>query len=359
MSVSILIGSRPVSAVSFGESPLAELGTFLHAMRGRDPHPRFPAELSETIDALNPELGYGLVRFSPLWSSYHSRMFYPRQRLPEQSLSVAESLAVLHDIPHELFVTYLIWSCLDGYRAPRVTPDQRSGSEMADFATAAHKLSPVRGALADAIVADPVAVRTEVISVIEEFATEVFAAQWDRLAPDLRRDAQARQQALSTPEPRPFHDLPGFELKDEPWRLTIKKSMSRLIRLDERQLICVPTYFGLPHVRVKDEPGHPVVIHYPVAPGAQTDAPAAQSRLRVIGTPQRLELCRLLARESLSTSELAARLRMGVPQTARHLRSLRTAGLIRSERRGKYVYYELDLGAVARSGADFARALLT
>jgi hypothetical protein len=45
------------------------------------------------------------------------------------------------------------------------------------------------------------------------------------------------------------------------------------------------------------------------------------------------------------------------PQVSRHLHVLREPAPARVERRGRYVYYGLDLAAVQRIGHDVATAL--
>jgi DNA-binding transcriptional ArsR family regulator len=70
-----------------------------------------------------------------------------------------------------------------------------------------------------------------------------------------------------------------------------------------------------------------------------------------------VRLCRLIARQAMTTADLADRLGMTRPQVSRHLRLLRDLGLVRVERDGRQVHYRLDLDAVARIGSDAAAAL--
>ncbi|WP_241746433.1 metalloregulator ArsR/SmtB family transcription factor [Streptomyces lydicus] len=114
--------------------------------------------------------------------------------------------------------------------------------------------------------------------------------------------------------------------------------------------------FNSPHLVVKNEPGLPPVLHYSV------DAPAvgvtlARSRMPALTDPRRVRLCRLIARESMTTLDLAARLTMTAPQVSRHLRALRDLGLVRTERSGRFVLYRLDLAAVERLGQDVVTGL--
>jgi len=83
----------------------------------------------------------------------------------------------------------------------------------------------------------------------------------------------------------------------------------------------------------------------------------ARSRMLALTDPRRVRLCRLIARQSMTTADLAHRLSMTRPQVSRHLRALRDLGLVRTERHGRYVHYGLDLVAVGRIGSDVATAL--
>ncbi|GAA4843389.1 hypothetical protein GCM10023221_21930 [Luteimicrobium xylanilyticum] len=92
--------------------------------------------------------------------------------------------------------------------------------------------------------------------------------------------------------------------------------------------------------------------------GVQTSAEAVQQRLRALDHPMRLRLGRSLLAGPHTTTELADIWEMSTPEVSRHLAVLRDAGLVRVERRGRYVTYRLDVPAVARLGADALEAML-
>ncbi|MGY5128996.1 ArsR/SmtB family transcription factor [Streptomyces nigrescens] len=98
------------------------------------------------------------------------------------------------------------------------------------------------------------------------------------------------------------------------------------------------------------------------APGAEllrdpVGVTLARSRMPAPTDPRRVRLCRLIARESMTTLDLAARLSMTAPQVSRLLRALRDLGLVRTERSGRFVRYRLDLAAVERLGQDVVTGL--
>jgi DNA-binding transcriptional ArsR family regulator len=67
---------------------------------------------------------------------------------------------------------------------------------------------------------------------------------------------------------------------------------------------------------------------------------------------------RTLTRSSHTTSELAHAWDLTAPEVSRHLAVLRRAGLLTTERRGRYVHYSADLPALTTLGADLLAAML-
>jgi len=84
----------------------------------------------------------------------------------------------------------------------------------------------------------------------------------------------------------------------------------------------------------------------------------AERRLAALADPQRLRLARSILREPRSTAELAELYGTSAPVVSRHLRVLREAGLVSTDRSGHFVRYRLDGDVVARLGADLLEVLL-
>jgi DNA-binding transcriptional ArsR family regulator len=123
----------------------------------------------------------------------------------------------------------------------------------------------------------------------------------------------------------------------------------------------IPTVFGSPHlVAVHSRRWRPVV-QYP-AGGTGDPEPvsleAVERRLDALAHPVRLRLVRTLTRSSHTTSELAFAWDLTAPEVSRHLAVLRRAGLLTTERRGRYVHYSVDLPALTALGADLLAAML-
>lgn len=77
------------------------------------------------------------------------------------------------------------------------------------------------------------------------------------------------------------------------------------------------------------------------APLNPVDAAAFATVFKALGDPVRLQLYSLIASrdEPVCVCDLLASFELTAPTISHHLKSLRTAGLIDSERRGTWVYY--------------------
>lgn len=67
-----------------------------------------------------------------------------------------------------------------------------------------------------------------------------------------------------------------------------------------------------------------------------------QNTLRALADPTRQELLELLRGGSKSAGELAEHFDISAAAISRHLSVLKEAGLVRDDRRGKFIFYELN-----------------
>jgi ArsR family transcriptional regulator, arsenate/arsenite/antimonite-responsive transcriptional repressor len=75
--------------------------------------------------------------------------------------------------------------------------------------------------------------------------------------------------------------------------------------------------------------------------------PDAGALLKLLGEPLRWEIVRRLAEEDLCTCHLAADLGAAQPLLSHHLRTLRQAGVLRTDRVGAFTYYLLNRDVLA------------
>ena len=81
-----------------------------------------------------------------------------------------------------------------------------------------------------------------------------------------------------------------------------------------------------------------------VAPAlGEAEARAAAARFKVLGDPTRLRILALLAasEEPVCACDCACGIPLEQPTISHHLKVLRDAGLVESERRGTWAYYRI------------------
>ena len=67
-----------------------------------------------------------------------------------------------------------------------------------------------------------------------------------------------------------------------------------------------------------------------------------QSTMKALADPTRRTILNLLKKSRLSAGEIAEHFEMSLPAVSKHLAVLKEADLIRDQREGKYIYYELN-----------------
>lgn len=97
----------------------------------------------------------------------------------------------------------------------------------------------------------------------------------------------------------------------------------------------------------------------PSATSDARDRSAAASLYKALADPHRLTILATLAStaDEVCVCEFTSLLPLNQPTVSHHLKALREAGLIVSERRGTWVYYRLAPGALERVDTT-TRALL-
>lgn len=68
----------------------------------------------------------------------------------------------------------------------------------------------------------------------------------------------------------------------------------------------------------------------------------------------RREMLAYLSAQELTAGDLASRFDMSAPAVSRHLSVLESAGLVSSDRRGQYVYYQLNSDNLVNTLTGFA-----
>ncbi len=67
-----------------------------------------------------------------------------------------------------------------------------------------------------------------------------------------------------------------------------------------------------------------------------------QNTMKALADPTRRTILNLLKKNRLSAGEIAEHFDMSLPAISKHLSVLKDADLIRDQREGKYIFYELN-----------------
>jgi DNA-binding transcriptional ArsR family regulator len=348
-----LEGAR-VADVTVGTSPTAELMAVLHALSEPEHHPHVRAWLARVREALSTDLAALLGYYSPLWARYRCRLLFPlalpvNRELPEE----IESLLRL---PEDKFL-HLAAAAVQGTSDEVGDLEDDEAARHAFLKTCKRK-SFQRTELAYALLADPRTFREGLTETLRRCDQEFFAIEWRRSRHRLAQVADRLGQRLRTePMANVLASLnPSSKVSSHPPRIHFDKLQTASVPLRGRKLILLPSVHTWPHLMVKFEDDQlPVVVQFSASAWerrGELSLSLVRDRLAVLSDPARLALCRHLASEPSTTSELAARTGMTEPQVSRHVGRLRQVGLIRSERDGKMVYHRFASDVLIQLGYD-------
>ncbi|MFE6102509.1 DUF5937 family protein [Streptomyces laurentii] len=362
MSVTIDITGLPHERITFCPSPLAELGNALHALSEPAHHPRQHAWTTATAAALRPELADRLHEADFMWRSTRSDFLIPAQ--PRETL--AEELDDIDRFDDEKFVgSALEISCSTahyGRGLPSPLVDEQSRRRALDLAAAR---GPRQAAFVERVLADPAGMRAWIRRLLEDCDEAFFGDTWRRVRFQLASDARHKSELLRRKglAEALASASPALSLEEDAHgsRIVVDKLVQGRTSAQGTAVTLIPTVFGWPHLTAVYGPGWQPVIHYPAAAhevGGTEPVDLVRARVEALAHPMRMNLCRSLARGPYSTSELADAHAITAPEVSRHLALLKKAGLLTTQRRGRYVLHQLDFPVVARLGSDFLESVL-
>ena len=200
---------------------------------------------------------------------------------------------------------------------------------------------------------DPHGALERLAACLHEFWTLTLEPHWPRLRAMLENDIliRARSLALGGTDGL-FKDLHPL-ISYSSGILRLDKSMCNedgdVIHLRGRGLLLMPSAFVWPRLTtILDAPWQPTLAYSPrgVANLWTTEPPAAGRSLELLLGKGRAEVLLSLEPPS-STVEIAQRLNLVPSGVSEHLALLRQAGLVESQRRGRFVYYRLSQTGLA------------
>ncbi len=211
------------------------------------------------------------------------------------------------------------------------------------------------------MIEDPDGFRRDALAALDGFATDVFAADWRRLKPQLEQSAEKIQPLL----------------RDGDW-LAIGRRLGLNIEFDlaRRQMRALRGGYALPFAKLGEaiflpsafnelqfwtvldqasgetDPLIPYLdpaIRLTLQPTAAEDTgPPRDVALvfRALGDATRFAMAGLLARRRMSSAELGRQMGLSKPTVAHHVHELRQAGLLNEQSDGKAVILSLDRAAI-------------
>ena len=351
-------GARAADLVA-GTSPLAELMAGLHVLAEPEHHPESRAFVARVRSALPTGLIGDLSQHAPLWARYRCRLFFPLSAPLDRSLD--EELDSLLRLDEESFVRFAAIAV----RGTTFAADRMLGerAEQDAFVRACERRSFSRGELARALVTDPARFRGDLLQTLRRCGEAYFQAEWKLIGPRLREvtDRLRAETRRSSVLDVLAAMSPTASTAEIPARVYYDKLQSATGVVAAHGCFLVPTVRGWPHLIVKLDPELPLVVHVLAGDWEQSrQVPQAllRERLAALAEPARLELCRHLIGEPITTSELAARTALTEPQVSRHIRRLREVGLVTSRKEGRMVYHRLHPRLLLDLGVDLLTTVM-
>ncbi|MEV3938445.1 helix-turn-helix domain-containing protein [Glycomyces sp. NPDC049804] len=360
MALRIDIGGLPPGRVRFSVSPLAELTAMLHVLAEPSHHPQHVGWAGSVWASLPPELAERLDEAEFLWRSSRADFLVPARPRP----TLAEELDDVDRIDDEAYATAALVTTCGSNRVRFNAPSPLADATARDRALAlAQARGAVQEAFAERLLTDPAAVRARVRETLEACAEAFFDAAWASVAVRLADDRRLKHDLLQRKGIGPALAAvsSAVTLAPDGGAIVVDKLQDSATTADDAGITFLPSVFGRPHLVAVYAKGWQPVVQYPVA---EPNAPESVSletvtlRLEALAHPVRLRLLRTLARGAHTTGELAHAWELSPPEVSRHLAVLRRAGLLTSQRHGRYVRYSLNPTDVTALGSDLLSAVL-
>jgi len=219
---------------------------------------------------------------------------------------------------------------------------------------------PAVAAVVEALVSRPQEAVADFAAFLDRSWREWFRAEWAAARPALAARARLFADTVSAQGASAgVATIDSSVTVTAPGSVSIAKVQNARHDVSRRGLLVAPSSLIRPHLYVANVPRHPLLLIYPAEAGPPVP-PAADllQRLGTVAHRGRLEVARAIATEPRTAGEISALWHIDPTLVNRHLRALAAAGLARTARRGRFVQYQLDAGAVEALGTDLLALLL-
>jgi len=195
----------------------------------------------------------------------------------------------------------------------------------------------------------PEAFKRRLLACLSRYREDVFAAEWELRRPLLQ--AALAREAAHLDRTDPIAYLTGLNSRisydNATGELIFHKYRDfryAVVELD--RITCIPSTFAAPHLMIGNV-GRDLIIFVNVstaaAPQPARVPPDLLAALKALADETRLAIFKAVVKQPRYTQELATNMGLAEPTVSRHLKMLREAGLVSSEKQGGFVYYRADL----------------
>jgi DNA-binding transcriptional ArsR family regulator len=219
---------------------------------------------------------------------------------------------------------------------------------------------PAVAAVVEALVSRPDEAAADFVEFLDCSWQAWFRAEWATVQPVLTARARVLADTVSARgAATALATIDSSVTVTSSGSVSIAKVQNTRHDVSRRGLLVAPSSLIWPHLYVANVPRHPLLLIHPAEAGPSV--PSAADLLQRLGTVahrERLEVARAIATEPRTAGEISALWHIDPTLVNRHLRALAAAGLARTARRGRFVQYQLDAGAVEALGTDLLALLL-
>jgi DNA-binding transcriptional ArsR family regulator len=214
------------------------------------------------------------------------------------------------------------------------------------------------------LLSEPARVQAHVVAALRAYWELAFAAKFAEIEPLLIQDITEKGWQLEREGPVSLvcslSDCISYDSARN--SLVIHKEVEASLDVEQMQAFSVgPSYFVAPHLLVDVNPRF-FVLYYDILASDPSTRPgippeALQVMLKALSNETRLNILRLLAKDTCSTQELAQRLHFTEPTISHHLSVLKNARLIQGRNEGYYILYDLVSDPLLTLSRDLGRYL--
>jgi DNA-binding transcriptional ArsR family regulator len=184
---------------------------------------------------------------------------------------------------------------------------------------------------------------------LRKFDRLAFAALWRQLLPDFEAAADRfHAPQIAGSKPARGNDVLLVPTAFAPRIIRCGSTEVRLLLFERAMHAAVPS-ISAPAPEQRTLPALPPAMHESEFDPAQV--------FRALGDATRYAIARMIAREALTSAELARRLGVSGPTLTHHLKRLRDARLVIEEHRGNSIVLRLDRGPIAALSASTLESL--